>query len=136
MEREDERHKSQWLDTMVTDFIIPESTTELTKVLNKICVDIAEAYSPPRVTNTAHKLGMTMGYVLDLTTGWDFTAAAHREAAREYVRLTRPELIIGSPVCTMSSSLQRLSTFERREDWFDRFEEAKSHIKFVVCLHK
>ena len=94
MEREDERHKSQWLDAMVTDFIIPESTTELTKVLNKICVDIAEAYSPPRVTNTAHKLGMTMGYVLDLTTGWDFTAAAHREAAREYVRLARSELII------------------------------------------
>ena len=136
MEREDERHKSQWLDAMVTDFIIPESTTELTKVLNKICVDIAEAYSPPRVTNTAHKLGMTMGYVLDLTTGWDFTAAAHREAAREYVRLTRPELIIGSPVCTMSSSLQRLSKFERREDWFDRFEEAKSHIKFVVSLYE
>ena len=114
--------------------LIPESTTELIKVLNKICVDIAEAYNPPRVTRIAQKLGMTVGYVLDLTTGWDFTAAAHREAAREYVRLTRPELIIGSPVCTMSSSLQRLSKFERREDWFDRFEEAKTHFGSVLMF--
>ena len=65
---------------------------------------------------------MTMIYIyiyiciLDLTTGLDLTAAAHREAAREYIRLTRPELIVGSSMRAMSSSLQRLSKLKRRED--------------------
>ena len=60
------------------NFITPENTIELTKVLNKMCVDIIEAYNPPSVTKMIQKLGMTVGYVLDQTTGWDFSAAAYR----------------------------------------------------------
>ena len=44
--------------------------------------DIAEIYSPERVTAEAHKFGLRPGEALDLVTGWDFNRQAHREAAK------------------------------------------------------
>ena len=39
-------------------------------------------------------------------------------------------------MCTLFSSLQNLSKKTRKEEWTVRFEEAKSHIKFVVSLYE
>ena len=44
--------------------------TEITEQLKK--VDVAEVYSPSRITAEARKFGMTVGKAMDLTTGWDF----------------------------------------------------------------
>ena len=71
--------------------------------------DIAEIYSPQRVTAEARKFGLKPGEALDLVTGWDFNRPAHREAARRYIQRTRPRLLIGSPMCTMFSVLQNLT---------------------------
>ena len=110
--------------------------TEITKALCQCWVDVAEVYSPPRVTSMGEKMGLVTGYAMDLTTGWDFTLEQHREAALEYVKIMKPRLLIGSPMCTMFSALQNLSKGRRRHDWTTRFAEAREHIKFVVSLYE
>ncbi|CAE8697324.1 unnamed protein product [Polarella glacialis] len=47
-------------------------------------VDVAELYSPPRLTAAAPKFSLKPGAALDLTTGWDFTIAAHRLRATSW----------------------------------------------------
>ena len=48
-------------------------------------VDVAEAFSPPRVTVQAKKFGLKAGEAWDLTTGWDFNIPGHRQKVEEYV---------------------------------------------------
>ena len=48
-------------------------------------VDVAEVFSPPRVTIQAKKFGLKARDAWDLTTGWDFSKASHRKAAEYYV---------------------------------------------------
>ena len=51
-------------------------------------VDVAEVYSPPRVTAEAARFGLHPGMALDLTTfdengePWDFSKAGRRKEAR------------------------------------------------------
>ena len=53
-------------------------------------VDLVEAYSPPRVPKEAMKYGLRPGDSWDLTEGWDFRLAAHREAALKYQNDKQP----------------------------------------------
>ena len=99
-------------------------------------MDVAEVYSPPRVTAMEEKMGLVTGDAMDLTTGWDFTLEQHREAAVKYVKTMRPRLLIGSPMCTMFSALENASKGRRRHDLTTRFAEAREHIKFVVSLYE
>ena len=71
---------------------------------------------------------------MDLATGWDSTASRHRVAAEEYVRRAKPRLVVGSPDCSMCSTLQNLSKWtEEREQ---RLKEAKAQVRFAVKLYK
>ena len=70
--------------------------------LNK--VDIMEIFSPPRVTVQATKFGLKPGEALDLVTGFDFNKEADRRMAWDIINKDKPELIIGSPECTMYSA--------------------------------
>ena len=92
--------------------------------------DVAEFYSPPRITEEAKKWGLTPGMAFDLTIGWDFRRKEDRQKAMDYVKEKKPKLVIGSPMCTMFSALQNLSkwTEEKQIKWC----EAKEHIKFMV----
>ena len=58
----------------------------------------------------------------------------HRAAALEYIRRVKPKLIIGSPECTMFSTLQKLSGWNANKT--EQLVEAKKHIEFVVQLYK
>jgi hypothetical protein len=69
---------------------------------------------------------------MDLTTGWDFRLQSHKDAAKAYVENEKPLLIIGSPMCTSFSQLQRLNGGISIERW----EEAVEHIKFVTELYE
>ena len=83
-------------------------TSERVKHLNS-SVDVAEIYSPPRVTEyaTNHKdMGVRPGWAMDLMTGFDFTKPQDQARALKYVKESNPMLVIGSPECTMLSSLQ------------------------------
>jgi len=111
--------------------------------------DVAEIFSQPRVTQEAalrsyDGVRLTPGWSLDLTrddplTGkpWDLAKSAVRERVREMVRETAPFLVIGSPPCTMFSSLQNLSKNRRCEVEFKKaMKIAKEHVKFSLEIYK
>ena len=86
------------------------------------------------MTEAAVKIGLKAGLAMDLTNGWDFRLSWHREAAGRYIREVKPWLLVGSPECRMSSSLQNLSkkTAEKGQER----AEAEKHIQFVCQLYK
>ena len=62
---------------------------------------------------------------------------AVRARVRKMVRETAPFLVIGSPPCTMFSSLQNLSKRRRNKAEFDRkMKIAKEHVKFCLEIYK
>ena len=73
-----------------------EFETELIKAIREASqeVDVAEVYSPPRVTKVASKLGLKPGEAMDLTNGWDFRLQRHKDAAFTYIREAKPKLVI------------------------------------------
>ncbi len=111
-------------------------------------VDIAEVFSPPRVAQEAVMSSydgarLTPGWSLDLTredpmTGqpWDLGKKEVRQRVRGLVRDTKPFLLIGSPPCTMFSSLQSLSKRQRDEEKYQKaLRAAKEHVKFCLELY-
>ena len=81
-----------------------------TKRMNEdLQVDMAEVFSPPRVTSEGRNWGLRVGEAMDLLTGWDFNKKADSKRAQDYVENYRPRLIIGSPSCTAFSQLQNLN---------------------------
>ena len=98
-------------------------------------VDIAEVFSPPRITKLAQLVGLRPGLAMDLTTGWDFNLKEHRDLAEEYVRVVKPLLLIGSPECRMFSALQNLNK-KNLGMKSELIMQAKAHIRFVVQLYR
>ena len=110
--------------------------TELTRLLMKLSVDVAEMYSPPRVTKEGKKWGLEVGEAMDLLTGWDFDLISHREAALAYVDRVKPKLVIGSPMCTYFSSLQNLNKERGSEAWTKEYNKAVKHLEFMVKVYR
>eukprot|EP00973_Karenia_brevis_P061137 8501820-Karenia_brevis.AAC.1 len=77
---------------------------------------------------------MVPGLACDLTTGWDFRRSEDRERVRKHIREEKPLLVIGSPMCTMFSSLQNLSKWSN--DKQRRWEEAVEHTNFVIQVYR
>ena len=71
---------------------------------------------------------------MDLTTGWDFRRKADRQRAEQYVQKEKPLLLIGSPMCTMFSSLQRFTQWNesKQQQWV----EDRMHLRFVAGLYR
>ena len=84
-------------------------TNPVSAIKQLLKVDVAEAYSPPRVTLEEKKFGLKPGEAWDLTNGWDFTIEDHRKKAEEYIDNEKPLVLIGSPPCTPFSQLQSLN---------------------------
>ena len=97
-------------------------------------MDLAEVYSPKRVTAEGEKMGLRIGEAMDLTTVWDFRKQEDRDRAWRYVKESKPRLLIGSPMCTMFSKLQSLSPWNEEKE--KRWCEAVKHIQFVVSLYR
>ena len=96
-------------------------------------VDVTDVYSPPRVNLEADKFGLTPGDSMDLRTGFDFSKKADHERASRKIREDEPTLLIGSPECTMFSTLQNMSkwTLEKSK----KLQEAKVHMDFMcICM--
>ena len=100
----------------------PQFETETVKLMRlsaqECGVDVAEIYSPPRVTAEAKYYGLRVGEAVDIT-GWDFRDAKQRNRAWKYLEEMKPALLIGSPMCTMFSTLQNMSpnTEEKMRKW-------------------
>ena len=97
-------------------------------------VDITEVYSPVRVHAVVAQFGLTAGFSMDLTKGWDFSKDEHMARAMKNMRQEEPYYVIGSPPRTMFSLLQVKGN---DQEWFDRLqdklEEPKKHIE-LCCL--
>ena len=108
--------------------------------------DVVEIYSKLRIAQEAglqKRFKMKPGWSLDLTlddplTGklWDLRKSEVRRRLREFVRTTKPFMLIGSPPCTAFSILQNL----RRQDrdpvrMAQELEDAKQHIRFCIELY-
>ena len=68
-------------------------------------IEVAELYSPARVTQVARRLGFRAGWSLDITTcdsdgkAWDFNNPEMRNRAARKVLSDEHLLLIGSPMC-------------------------------------
>lgn len=111
-----------------------DETMGIEEALKIASIEIAEVYSPPRVTEEAKRFGIKSGKAMDLTTGWDFTKEEDREKAFAYVEKEKPTLLIGSPMCTMFSELQKLSKWSEEKQ--RRWCEAVEHMAFAVKLYR
>ena len=77
--------------------------------------DIVEAYSPPRITAAAKRLGMKASFALDMTTTdergipWDFTQHHIRHKALGLLDHVKPWMLMLSPPCVAFSTLQNFN---------------------------
>ena len=97
-------------------------------------MDLAEVYSPPRVTAEAAKLNLKAGEAMGFTTVWDFDDTKDRKRAEDYINEERPLLLLGSPMCTAFSQLQRLNG--RGAHSAEKMKNAIGHMEFVIELYK
>ena len=102
--------------------------------------DITEVYSPERVVKACRGQNLVPGTSMDLTNGWDFTKKEDRDRAVVRVNQEKPNLLIGSPPCTLFSIIQNLNLEIRDDAWRQRFYEAREdaikHINFCVKLYR
>jgi hypothetical protein len=104
---------------------------------------VSELYSPPRVTATLPKKGLTAGSTFDLLAdeagiAWDFTRPQDRKRAWERIRAEKPFLVIGSPPCTMFSRLQLNLNAKRigKIEWEKRRRSAEVLLIFAVAVYR
>jgi hypothetical protein len=71
---------------------------------------------------------------MDLTTGWNFDLLHHQEAAKQYIKKTKPFLIIGSPECRCFSQLQSFS--KDSQAYQKALRRSIRHINFVCDLYR
>ena len=79
---------------------------------------VSDVYSPPRVTAATKmlpELRLILGFALDLTTAdfdrahWDFDSKEIWDRAMKKLMEERPQLLIGSVMCTAFSIWQRIN---------------------------
>ena len=77
---------------------------------------VSEVFSPLRVIKEASKVGLSVGWALDLTQinpddgkHWDFNDASKRNKVIERVNRETPLLLIGCPPCTVFSQIFKMN---------------------------
>ena len=106
-------------------------------------MDVAEAYSPPRLVRMACKRGLRGGWSLDLTMidpddgkPWDLSLGAKRRKVMEMIKRDKPMLLIVSPMCGAFSALQELFNYPRmhKTEVMAKLKDGLSHLKFAMEL--
>jgi hypothetical protein len=92
--------------------------------------DVAEIYSPPRITKMAQSMGMSTAWALDLTETdpedgmpWDLSKPEKRRKAMKMLEQDQPLMLIGSPKCGPFSAWQNVN-YEKIED-----EESRAKVR-------
>ena len=120
--------------------------TQLNQAMLKMLVNqmqVAEVYSPPRVVEMANRMGMRGGWSLDLTicdpdgSPWDFNSIKMRNRAIEKWLNDRPFVLIGSPMCTAYSAMNRINYCRLAPDEVaQRLAYAKKRLEFCIRLYE
>ena len=101
-----------------------------------------EVFSPARVAQVAAKYGLIAGQSLGLLTGWDLSDAKQQEEVWKIVERDEPEVIIGSPPCTLFSTLQNINWARYsgddawRQTFYEELTKAKRHVAFCCRLYR
>ena len=103
---------------------------------------VSEVYSPPTLTAAIQllpELTSIPGFALDLTTAdvdgslWDCDSKGMRERALRKVRVERPQLLIGSHMCTAFCTWQSINNLIRCPETLAAEEKrAVDHLAFSV----
>ena len=115
--------------------------TTMTNMM-RVSMDVAEVYSPERVTAMAKKMGLNAGWALDLTTtdaegrAWDFECVHMRNKAVRMLLQDKPMLLIGSPMCTEYSSWNYINHPRMLVEVVqERFRRTRAHLQFCAKLY-
>ena len=105
-------------------------------------MDVAELYSPERVTATARKLGLNAGWSLDFTTTdengrpWDFECVHTKNKAVRKLLEDKPKLLIGSPMYIGFCSWTRMDQHKMAAEVVqERLRKARAHLEFCMKLY-
>ncbi len=104
--------------------------------------DVAEVYSPPRMTTMASRMGLKAAWALDLTQVdpvdgqmWDLSVKSIQDKAKAALRRDRPLMLVACPMCGPFSSLMNWNyakmTSAEVENMLDK---ALEHLKFALEL--
>ncbi len=97
--------------------------------------DVAEVWSPPRVTARAVKRGLVPGPAIDYLNGYDLLTIRGRRDALEKLRKSAPTVLVMSPPCHPFSSLLRLrKEFRSSLKGKKVLKEGREHLKFMTRL--
>ena len=69
-------------------------------------VDVAEVFSPPRITAEAERQGLSVGGSYDIQTGFDLLDSQDVQRMWQELQSDDPELVVKSPPCTAFCPLQ------------------------------
>ena len=111
-----------------------EDESVLSKAI--LCHFLHEVYSNKRVQRAVCR--SLPDEAMDIKSGYNFDNLADRKRCWESVTKDEPLLAIGSPPCTMCSSLQELNKFMHRSSdvWMQKFqigmEQAKRYVRFCT----
>ncbi len=119
------------------------------KMFERKGTDVAEIYSQPRIAQEAalreyDGVKLIPGWSLDLTTedpktgeAWDLSKKEVQKRVKKLIKDTEPFVVIGSPPCTMFSTLQELSRSRRNAKKYEKaMDEAREHIRFCIEVYK
>ena len=128
-ERRDRGHLGQQLShTMVKNLIAK--------------MEVAEVYSPPGVTRMAERMGLRVGWALDLTTcdedgrRWDSDQLETRNRAVRKCIKDQPTLLIGSPMCTASSQTNNINHCKMEALEVERrLAHGRKHLEFCAKFY-
>ena len=104
--------------------------------------DVAEVYSPPRITEVAAKMGLQGGWALDLSTNdpddgepWDFTVPKKRAKVKKMLKEDKPFMLITCPMCGPFSSMSNFSYMNKTKNEVEGIlSKAMEHLKFCMEL--
>ena len=100
-------------------------------------VDVAELYSPERFRERAQDFGLRPGFAIDLQNGWDLNDGEHVEQVKYLIDEEDPMVLIGSPPCTIFTSLRKMSNNKRDPKTVEAEErEGKHHLKVACDCYK
>ena len=105
--------------------------------------DMAEAYSPPRMTKMAKQEGLKDGWAFDLTredpddgTPWDLSIPEKQRKAERKVDEDKPLMLVLSPQCGPFSRLNELFNYPRanKDVVEQKIRDGLEHLKFAMQL--
>ena len=116
--------------TPVLDTLQRASVTEMTKeerMIGSVClmgVYIMEVLPPVRVNELAAKFGLVARSSLGCLTGWDLADKNQQDMAWKRIEKDEPDVIAGSPPCTLCCLLQNINTAQIKDgaEWQAQFE--------------